>query len=107
LAALAVVKVSVRDSQLVRNTTAGAIAQSNATASVSLSVGNNIIANNLYGIYTGSAGANVWVSRNTVSDNGFGLVNGGSGGLLQSAGDNAVRNNGTDASGAISLSPGL
>ncbi len=107
LAGSAVVKVSVRDSQLVRNTTAGAIAQSNAAASVTLSVSNNIIANNLYGIYTGTAGANVWASRNTVSDNGFGLANGGSGGLLQSAGDNAVRNNGNDASGAISLSPGL
>jgi hypothetical protein len=104
--ASALVKVSVRDSQLVRNTNVGAIAQSNLGASATLSVSNNIIANNLTGIYTGTAGANVWASRNTISDNGTGLFSSGSG-LLQSAGDNAVRNNGTDASGVISLSPGM
>jgi len=46
----------------------------------------------------------VWASGNTVSDNGTGLFNSGSG-LLLSAGDNAVRNNGTDTSGAITAIP--
>jgi hypothetical protein len=104
--ASAVVKVSVRDSQLVRNTAVGATAQSSGGASATLSVSNNVISNNLYGIYTATAGATVWASGNTVSDNGTGLFNTGSG-VLQSVGDNAVRNNGTDASGVIGLSPGM
>jgi parallel beta-helix repeat protein len=43
----------------------------------------------------------MWASGNTVSDNGFGLYN--NGGLLESAGNNAVRNNTVDKSGTISV----
>ena len=96
----AIVKVSVRDSRAVRNGSHGVTAESLATGSVTLSASNNIISNNnSVGIFTVSPGAKVWASGNTVSDNGTGLNN--QGGLLESAGDNAVRNNTTQSSGVI------
>jgi hypothetical protein len=99
LNASAMVKVSVHDSRLVRNANSGVSAQSDAAAAVTLSVSNNISANNNTGISAFSAGSKVWASGNTVSDNGTGLLN--SAGLFESAGNNAVRNNGADTSGAI------
>jgi hypothetical protein len=96
----ALVKVSVRNSQLVRNSTAGAVAQSDASAATTLSVSSNVISNNGTGIVATGAGAMVWASGNTVSDNGTGLSN--SSALLESASDNAVRNNDSNFSGTIS-----
>ncbi len=98
--ASAVVKVSVRDSRTVRNANYGMVSQSVAAASVTLSASNNVISNNNGGITAASAGSKVWTSGNTVSDNStYGLYN--SGGLFESVGDNAVRNNGTNSSGTI------
>ena len=98
--ATAVVKVSIRDSRLVRNALWGTDAYSTAGAAVTLSLSNNIVSNNAYGIGSLSAGGKVVASGNTVTDNSIsGLYN--SGGLLESAGNNTVRNNGTNTSGTI------
>jgi hypothetical protein len=105
--AAATVKVSLRDSQLVQNSQNGVMAQSESGALIDLAASNNVISNNgTNGIFANKTGVQVLASGNTVSDNGIGLAS-SAGGIFQSAGDNAVRNNGIDASGAISLSPGL
>ena len=96
----AVLKVSVRDSRVVRNAY-GVHANSGSGAAVTLSVSNNIISNNAYGILALTSGSKVWASGNTVSDNGVGLYNGG--GLFESTGNNAVRNNVSDTSGPITV----
>ena len=96
-----VVKVSVRDSQIARNSF-GLYAQSNFGASVTFSASNNMIANNgSEGMSSYFAGSKMWASGNTVSDNGLGLYN--DSGLFESAGNNAVRNNGTNKTGTITV----
>ena len=91
----AILKLSVRDSRIVRNSNSGLTAVSNAGAAASLTASNNMVANNNIGIGAFSAGAKVWASGNTVSDNfGNGLLN--SGALFETAGNNAVRNNGAN-----------
>jgi hypothetical protein len=102
--ASAVVRVSIRNSQVVRNLWSGVTANSSSGAST-LSVSNSIVSNNTWGIVTTSASAKVWSSGNTVSGNVIGLYN--VAGVLESAGDNAVRNNGTDTTGAITAIPKL
>jgi len=98
--ATAVVKISVRNSQLAGNINHGALAQSDAGALVTLSVSNSIVSNNGAGIATFGAAARVWASGNTVSDNAsVGLLN--SSGLFETAGNNSVRNNAPNKSGAI------
>ena len=93
--ATADVKVSVRDSRVVRNVNTGFLAQSNSGAAVSLSASNNIVANNNRGISAYFAGVKVWASGNTVSDNNVhGLENNSA--LFETAGNNAVRNNGVN-----------
>ena len=99
--ATAVVKVSVRDSRVGQNVGLGVSARSDNAAAVTLSASNNMISNNGEGIRAISPGSKVWASGNTVSDNITGLVN--SSGLLESAGDNAVRNNGVDTTGTITV----
>jgi hypothetical protein len=99
--ATAVVKVSVDGSRIVRNATEGLVAQSNLGASVTLAGSNNIVSNNGTGFSAFNAGSKVWASGNTVSGNGTGLLN--SGGLFETAGSNAVRNNGIDKSGSIAV----
>ena len=96
-----VIKVSVRNSQIVRSATTGAIAQSNAGAAVTLSISSSVVSNNGQGIASVSSGAKVWASGNTVSDNTTGLAQ--SGGVFETAGNNAVRNNGTNKSGTIGV----
>jgi len=98
--ATAAVKVSVRDSQIARCSVAGLQARSDATGIVSLSASNNVISNSGFGMYALNAGARVWASGNTVSDNGTGLSN--SSALFETAGNNAVRNNGNNKAGTIS-----
>jgi parallel beta helix pectate lyase-like protein len=93
------VKASVRDSQLVGNGQAGAIAQSGG-ASVTLSVSSNVVSNNAFGIVANGAGTKVWATGNTVSDNGTGLHNDPPA-LFESATDNAVRNNTIPTTGTI------
>ena len=97
----AVVKVSVRDSRAVVNVYYGVVALSSTGAPVTVSASNNIISNNSVGIYASLPGARVWASGNTVSDNAFGLYNNSNSALIESAGDNAVRNNTTQTTGTI------
>ncbi len=97
--ASAVVKVSVRDSRLVRNSGFGAQAKSNVGAAVTFSAANNIVSHNGTGIQALFAGVAAWISANTVSANATGFSN--SGALFESAGNNALRNNGTDTTGTI------
>jgi parallel beta-helix repeat protein len=95
-----VIKISVRDSRVTRNTDFGLVVSSVNGAAANLSASNNIVSNNSSGIGAFNASAKIWVSGNTVSDNIIvGLKNGG--GTFSSAGNNAVRNNGTDTSGKI------
>lgn len=101
--ATAAVRVSVRDSRVVQNADVNVSAESTSAAVVILTVSNNIIAGSAVGIRSLGAGAKVWASGNTVSVNSIGLSN--SGGLFESAGDNAVRNNVTNASAGITLIP--
>ena len=98
------VKVSVRNSQVVRNSNFGLLAIANGGGAPTLSASNNIISNNNTGLAAWGTGTKVWASGNTVSDNVTGLQNSNSA-VFESAGDNAVRNNGTNASGAISAIP--
>jgi Right handed beta helix region len=99
--ATAVIKVSVHDSRVVRNSVFGLGAQTGAGAAISLSASNNIVSNNGGGIAAINAGAKVWASGNTVSDNStVGLFN--SSALFETAGNNAVRNNGAN-SGTITV----
>jgi hypothetical protein len=97
--ASAVVKVSVRDSRLTRNSGFGAQAKSNLGAAVLLSAANNVVSHNGTGIQALFAGTMAWISANTVSANATGFSN--SSALFESAGNNALRNNVTDTSGTI------
>ncbi len=97
----AVVAVSVRDSQIVRNASYGLTAQSNFAGSVTLSASNNIISQNNTGIAASGSGVKVWASANTVSDNTLGFFN--FQGVFESAGNNAVRNNVTNKNGTITV----
>lgn len=101
--ATAAVKVSVRNSRSVQSAGSGAVSQSDAGGAVTLSISNSTIANNGVGILAQSSGSKVWASGNTVSDNtGVGLMN--SLGIFETAGNNAVRNNGGgDTAGAIGV----
>jgi Right handed beta helix region len=97
----AAVKVSVRDSRIARNNNFGLSATSFVGGPASLSATNNIVWNNRGGgISASGTGSKVWASGNTVSDNiSAGFKN--DGGAFDSAGNNAVRNNGTDTQGTI------
>jgi hypothetical protein len=97
------VNVSIRDSRAVKNTNNGLTAQSIGGGAITLSASNNVVSNNGgYGILSSFPTSKVWASGNTVSQNLFGLVN--DGGVFETAGDNAVRNNVTaDSSGTITV----
>ncbi len=98
--ATAVVRVSVRDSRVYRNTGDGVGARSDAGASVIVSASNNMISKNGIGIRSLYAGSSVLAVGNTISDNAYGFRN--TSGLLKSAGNNAVSNNTVaDSSGTI------
>ena len=92
----ALVKVSVRDSRAVRNSTFGLSADSFSGAAVSFSASNNIVSNNTGGgIGAFNAGTTVIASGNTVTNNGSsGFRN--TGGVFKSAGNNTVENNGAN-----------
>jgi parallel beta-helix repeat protein len=100
----AVTIASVKDSRIVRNSDYGVIVESDAGAATSLSASNNIVANNgTNGFWAYGTGTKVWASGNTVSDNSVGFLNQANGSVFESAGNNAVRNNGTDTSGTITV----
>lgn len=98
------VSVSVRESRMTKNfigilanATAGTTGKTRVTAS------NNGISNNSTGIFANSASTRIWASGNTVSDNlGTGLTI-ASGAVIESAGNNAVRNNATDVQGTVTV----
>ena len=99
--AMAAIKVSVRDSRVVRNVNYGVAALSTVGGPVTLSVSNNMISNNGdAGIASLSTGSRVLACGNTVSSNSTGLYNNLTG-FFESAGNNTVSNNGTDAVGVI------
>ncbi len=99
--ATAIVSVSLRENRIVRNTFNGAIAESGGAA-VTISASSNLFASNQMGIEAFAAGSKVWASGNTVGGNsGTGLRN--SGGVFESAGNNAVRNNGQESIGTITM----
>jgi Right handed beta helix region len=101
--ASAEVIVSVRDSRLVGNGNAGAFANSIAGGKVNLLVSNSISAKNAgTGILASGLGVTVLANGNTVTNNTTGFQNNSSG-LFESAGDNLVRNNGTDIVNAITV----
>ena len=96
------VEVSVRDSQLAGNTF-GAYALSSSGAAVSLVAGGNVVTlTSQEAIAADGAGARVWARGNIVTGNGTGLA-ALAGGLFESAGDNAVRDNATDKVGTITV----
>ncbi|MBX3675085.1 MAG: right-handed parallel beta-helix repeat-containing protein [Burkholderiales bacterium] len=100
--ATATVNLAVTDSQLDRNEY-GLFANSAAGALVSLTASGNAITNaSTAGITAFGAGAKVWAAGNTVTDNATGLVANG-GGVFESAGNNAVRNNGSNKAGTIAV----
>ena len=94
------VQASVRNSHILQSQH-GLDATSQSGGPVSLAVSNSIISNSSStGIHNYGAGSRVWASGNTVSGNYTGFAN-DAGGLFESAGNNAVRNNVNDVSGAI------
>ena len=101
--ATATVKVSVRDSRAVGNSSYGLLAASNAGAAVTLSVSNNIVSNNGLGITASLAGTKIIASGNTVTSNvANGLYNDGA--VFESTGNNTVRGNGfANTFGTITL----
>ncbi len=101
--ATASVGVSVRESQVVQNNDFGVIAESTAGAPVTLSASNNIITSSVWGVGSYSAGSKVWVSGNTISGTNVGLVGASAGGILESAGNNAMRNNAFDTDGSVTV----
>jgi hypothetical protein len=99
--ASAVVRVSVRDSYIVQNTF-GLTAECLVAAFATLSASNNIVSHGSYGIFASADGAKVWASGNTISDNTtYGFFN--YQGVIESAGNNALRNNGTDVAGPVTI----
>ena len=107
--ASSVVIVSIHNSRIVQNKYDGVSASSSDGGTVTLSVSNNMISNNGTGI-TAASGAifasicKVWASGNTVSDNSTGFLTFFDA-SIESAGNNAVRNNGTDTAGTITVIP--
>ena len=95
-------KVSIRDSKVVQNSQIGLLAQATGGAPISLSASNNIVSNNGIGIRGSGATSKVWASGNTVSDNVTGLFQVNSA-TFESAGNNAVRNNGADVTGTVTV----
>jgi hypothetical protein len=99
----AVARVSVRDSRAVGNQVFGFRADSNFASAVSLSVSNSLVSSNSIGIGGANAGVKVWASGNTVSHNASSGLFNDNGAVFESAGNNAVRNNGAINSGTITI----
>jgi hypothetical protein len=99
--ATATVRVSVRDSRVVRNSRYGMAAESTAGAAAIINASNNIVSNNGVGLGAFGSGGKVIASGNTVAGNlSAGFFNFGS--VFESAGNNTVRDNGAN-SGTITV----
>jgi len=104
LHATAVLKVAVTGCQVDR-TSIGLHAESSAGAPVTLAASNNLVTNTtVWGIYVNGTGATAWATGNTVTDNVYGFV-AVTNGAFESAGNNALRNNGTDQFGTVTVVP--
>ena len=93
---------SLHQCRLVRNSYGG-YAPPNADGQASIALGDNLVSGNETGIIAVNGGASAWLAGSTVSHNGIGLHNNGT--LFESAGNNAVRRNGTDTLGTITVIP--
>ena len=98
----AAVSVSVRESRLSKNNTGIVPLSANTTSGpVKVTVSNNIISHNRFGIFVSNPNAKILASGNTISDNtSHGLVI-QSGGIIESAGNNLVRNNAVNILGPL------
>ncbi|MBX3674421.1 MAG: right-handed parallel beta-helix repeat-containing protein, partial [Burkholderiales bacterium] len=102
--ATATLKVAVTGCQVDR-TSIGLHAESSAGAPVTLTASNNLVTNTtVWGIYVNGTGAKAWATGNTVTDNVYGFV-AVTNGVFESAGNNALRNNGTDQFGTVTVVP--
>ena len=95
--------LAVRDSQVNRNNFGLWSYTEGGTATIVAS-GNLVTRSSIAGIASWGGGAKAWATGNTVTGNNVGLFATG-GSLFESAGNNAVRNNGTDQSGGVSVVP--
>ncbi|MCL4690868.1 MAG: right-handed parallel beta-helix repeat-containing protein [Burkholderiales bacterium] len=101
-AATATATISVRDSQVDRNEF-GLYAYSVSGGPARIAASNNVVTNTLsHAIAADGVGAKAWATGNTVADNASGIA-AVSSGVFESAGDNAVRNNGANKVGTISV----
>jgi len=89
----AILKLSVRDSRIVGNSSSGLTAVSSAGAAASLTASNNMVSNNTFGLVASNAGAKIISTGNTVTGSpGAGFYN--NGGVFVSAGNNTLSDNG-------------
>ena len=97
------ISMSIRDSRIVRNNSNGLGSNGGLGAgTTALTASNNIISHNDgAGIVVYGTGGRVWATGNTISYNVTGLWN--TVGLLETAGNNSVRNNDTNKSGTITV----
>jgi len=100
--ATATVRLEVRGCQVDRNAY-GLYAMSSLGGTATLAASGNLVASTSgHALAADGAGAKAWAAGNMVADNGTGLA-ALNGGVFESAGDNAVRNNGTNKSGTITV----
>ena len=91
----AILKLSVRDSRILRSPNFGLYVASTAGAAASLYASNNMVSNNVYGLLATGAGAKIISSGNTVTGNTYtGFSNQSA--IFESAGNNTVRDNGAN-----------
>ena len=97
---VAEIDASVHGSRIVQNSTNG-IGSNGGTpgALVIFAVSHNIISNNTDAGVVAFGSGRVWATTNTVSYNGIGFNN--TTGIIESAGDNAMRNNTANTAGTI------
>ena len=98
----AILKLSVRDSRIVRNSNFGLLAVSYAGGAASLTASNNMVSNNAYGLFALNAGAKIISTGNTVTGNIYaGFYNNSA--VFVSAGNNTVYDNGSTNVGTITV----
>ena len=96
------VSMSIRDSRIVSNNNNGLGSNGGVAGISALTASNNIISHNEgAGIVVYGTGGRVWATGNTISYNVTGLWN--TGGVFETAGNNSVRNNSANKTGAITV----
>jgi len=94
-------RISVSNSQVVQNGAAGLNGSAQGPAVLTLLAANNTITHSFAGLQIAGSGARAWASGNRISNNSHGL-NAIALGVIESALNNAVRNNSVDdTAGAI------